>query len=272
MDNPIYELLRSDGSIVVNKKLIFGIGHNEATVYAELLSRYYYFKEKKQLQPDGSFFNTIIDLTLGTGIYERAQRTSITKLQKLNLIKVIKKGIPQKRYFFINTDPKLIEKYLIEGTEKMEELRAKTINTAYTAVAENEPCDGYSFNTAMGVGNNTKVNNTKEIILKLKGIFLRRNTTLSLTDFETVLKHYFYIYNQVVGEYHPILNDECCEKLTDKLFNAKGDDGTDYELEADALIDMIDNHFETSYRDTDWNIMHFISQGVMVRRMFEVAY
>ena len=67
----IYELLRSDGSIVVNKALIHAIGLNEAILYSELLSKYYYFDARGQLV-NGWFYNTVNDLSISTGLYERA--------------------------------------------------------------------------------------------------------------------------------------------------------------------------------------------------------
>jgi hypothetical protein len=117
MNDVIYRILRADGSITTNKNLIFGIGLNEAIIYSELLSRYYYFEDKGQLQDDGSFFNTIDDLYLGTGLGDRAQRTAIKNLNKLGLLAVKNKGVPPKRYFKINFDNEVISHYLNKGKE-----------------------------------------------------------------------------------------------------------------------------------------------------------
>ena len=42
--NVIYDFLRSDGSVVVNKKLIHAIGLHEAIIFSELISKYNYFE------------------------------------------------------------------------------------------------------------------------------------------------------------------------------------------------------------------------------------
>lgn len=86
--NPIYDLLRSDGSIVVNKNLIFAIGLNESIIYAELVSRFNYFSDRGNLASDGYFYNTISDLQSGTGLGEKPQRAAIKNLEKLGLIDI----------------------------------------------------------------------------------------------------------------------------------------------------------------------------------------
>ena len=81
-NSTIYDLLRSDGSIVINKKLIHSIGLHEAIVFSELLSRYNYFQTKGQLQKDGSFFNTYEDLQSATSLSEKQQRKASRELEK----------------------------------------------------------------------------------------------------------------------------------------------------------------------------------------------
>jgi hypothetical protein len=97
----IIDLLRSDGSIIVNKKLAKKLGLYESVMYSELLSRYKYFSDKDQLTSDGFFFNTVYDLENATSIGERAQRTAIKGLVEKGLIEYKVQGIPPKRYFKI---------------------------------------------------------------------------------------------------------------------------------------------------------------------------
>ena len=77
MFNSLIELLRSDGSIVINKTLAKNIGLNEAIIYSELLSRYCYFSNRNELTADGYFFNTVKDLEDGTTLNEYSQRKAI---------------------------------------------------------------------------------------------------------------------------------------------------------------------------------------------------
>jgi hypothetical protein len=98
----IYDLLRSDSSIVINKHLIHSIGLTETIIFSELLSKYNYFKNKETLTEDGFFFCTVADLEESTGIQRRSQETAIKSLIKYDLIMYTLRGIPQLRYFKIN--------------------------------------------------------------------------------------------------------------------------------------------------------------------------
>ncbi len=111
----LYELLRADGSIVINKNLARAIGLNEAVIYSELLSRYFYFDERGRLGPDGYFYNTLADLESGTTLTQRQQDPAIKKLLKLGLIKSKLAGIPAKRHFKIVDDADLLMSILDGG-------------------------------------------------------------------------------------------------------------------------------------------------------------
>ncbi len=115
---PIKELLRADGSIIINKKLIHVIGINAAIIYSELVSRYIYFYERDTLTAGGYFYNTVDDLRLATGLGKDAQNTAICKLIELGLIKKKLGGIPQKRHFKIINNHDLLNKILYQGEDE----------------------------------------------------------------------------------------------------------------------------------------------------------
>jgi hypothetical protein len=110
-----------EGYITVNRGLVFSIGVNEALIYGELLSRYRYFNKTKGLQPDGSFFNTVEDLYMGTGLGKRAQKTAIDNLITLGLLEVDLRGLPRKRYFLLNPDTSIADRLIKEGEAKQNE-------------------------------------------------------------------------------------------------------------------------------------------------------
>ena len=97
----IQELLRSDGSIVINKKLAWAVGINAAILYSELISRYVYFNKKGELDKEGYFYNTIEDLRAGTTLTKYEQSLAIKRLVKLKLLAVKRCGFRNKRYFKI---------------------------------------------------------------------------------------------------------------------------------------------------------------------------
>ena len=99
MDRGILDLLRNDGCITVNKRLIRAVGLVEAVVYSELASRHYYFSERNRLDSGGYFYNTKEDLEAGTGATRRQQDAAIKRLIDLGLIEMKVKGIPATRHF-----------------------------------------------------------------------------------------------------------------------------------------------------------------------------
>ena len=120
--NPIFDLLRSDAFITVNKLLSLAIGVNESNLFSELLSRHNYFDEREMLT-EGYFFNTIDDLYLGTGLSAYQQRLAIKNLVKLGLIDSQVRGLPPTRYFRINQDDEIIRQLLALGREIVRKVR-----------------------------------------------------------------------------------------------------------------------------------------------------
>ena len=98
----ILNLLRSDGSIVVNKFLAREIGLNETVVLSELIARSEWHKEKGD-DKNGWFYCTQKTLKKQTSLNRYYQDKSIDELIELGLISKKTMGIPAKRYFKINT-------------------------------------------------------------------------------------------------------------------------------------------------------------------------
>lgn len=121
--SPIYDLLRSDAFITVNKLLSLAIGVNESNLFSELLSRHNYFDEREMLTDEGYFFNTIDDLYLGTGLSAYQQRLAIKNLVALGLIDSQVRGLPPTRYFRINQDDEVIRELLKNGRQITRKVR-----------------------------------------------------------------------------------------------------------------------------------------------------
>ncbi len=122
------DLLRSDGSITINKRLIKSIGLITAVIYSELLSKYYYFEERNMLTDDGYFFCTVKDMKESTSLTDHQQRQAIKKLMDLKLVDIQVRGVPAKRYVKIVFDENIIEKCLQSPTESqfLKNLRTST--------------------------------------------------------------------------------------------------------------------------------------------------
>lgn len=249
--NPLYDLLRADGSIVINKSLIFSIGLNESIIYAELVSRYYYFADKNRLTDDGYFYNTINDLHSGTGLGEKPQRTAIKNLKKLGLIDINLRGIPPKRYFCIVDNSDLIKDLLCLGKINQaallepSQLRLLGVNKG-SQIAES--------NTPYGRTNNTKSNNTKEIIQKVY-INLPIDGHVFFNIYE---RHFFEKFNK------PHM------KITaDQFDDVEAKIGTliSYDIDTVRFELEVGEHFKTLPKKNDGCIIAFLTAS---KRYFDV--
>lgn len=100
----ILQVLRADGSIVVNKFLAQSLGLDAAIILSELIGWHTFFAERDRLDDEGMFFCTVDKLEENTTLSEHQQRKAVNKLEALGLIKTKRKGLPAKRYFTIDED------------------------------------------------------------------------------------------------------------------------------------------------------------------------
>ncbi|MGC7873906.1 hypothetical protein ACPUYX_20755 [Desulfosporosinus sp. SYSU MS00001] len=177
----VYDLIRADGSIVLNKNLCFAIGLDATLVYSELLSRYNYFNIREELDEEGYFFNTIDDFERATTLDDKQQKKAIDRLANFGLIKTKLKGVPARRHFLIIDDITLLFRYIDTGKKRIEileekqkaekekkiqkrkereELRSSQINQQFTQNGETGSSISTEQDSAIWGHNNTKVNNT----------------------------------------------------------------------------------------------------------------
>ena len=136
----IIELLRADGSIVVNKRLAKALGLHEAIIYSELLSRHCYFADRGRLDAGGYFYNTIEDLQDGTTLTRRQQDKAIGNLAKAGLIKTKLFGMPAKRHFkIIDNEVGLLK--ILDGSAEKEKKQLRQIGRTYIEASRNLGAD-----------------------------------------------------------------------------------------------------------------------------------
>lgn len=256
----VYDLLRSDGSIVINKNLMRAIGVHEAIIYCELLSRNNYFEARGELSEDGYFYNTVDDLEYGTCLSEKQQRNAIKKISALGLIEVKIQGLPAKRYFKIVDDIQLLTKYIAQGKEN-QQLRQNG-GTRTDKMAELDTPKGQR-------------NNTNKIIQKDDyddGAFSDEESTPPLSYknneiIKAISEYMNNLYVQKTGKRHPFLRAEQYRTVYNNIESHCDEWGTDY----DGLINMM-VQFLNSDIESNWNINHFATEGILLNRMYEVAY
>lgn len=275
MDMDLFiDLLRSDGSIIVNKRLSKKIGLNEAILYSELVSKYKYFKNKDQLTPDGYFFNTVDNLEDDTCLSGKQQRPCIKKLEKLNLIEMKVQGLPSKRYFKINLDIQPLLRCL--SNEENQQECPKGIPSR----AQND-----SIEVPKGNANNTKLNNTiKNNNKKDKASSLPNDGINFVDNFsEDALSVYQYFisrYEDTKKEVHPTINKNVIHILNNMMeYECIYDRECDRELTIDigTIYLMIDEYFIRDYDlpsggQSDHRIYHFLCDNILKNLYYKVAY
>lgn len=258
MTNPNYSrlaiinILRSDGSIVINKALMKAIGINETIVFSELLSRYCYFETREQLTEDGYFYNTVTDLEEATTLNDYHQRKAINSLVVKGLINVEIRGIPPVRYFKITEDTDLIVSLIMTkiktkilndpNSEKIKELNLEKLDT----------------------------NNTKSIILNNdndNGVFPEGKDSYFINkDVVNAIKTYMNdLYKQRTKKKHPYLKPNQYKRVYDSIDSFAEENSLDY----DGIVEVMICYLNNKALDTDWNINHFATEGIMLNRMYE---
>lgn len=135
MINNVLDLLRADGSIVVNKKLAKKIGLIESVIYAELVSLYKYWSDRGELTEGKWFYCTFENLEKNTTISERTARRKVTELEKLGLIESDLKGLPAKKHYRI-TD-KILEVLGLASSKVGQNGRTDITNDSSGKIAKN---------------------------------------------------------------------------------------------------------------------------------------
>lgn len=81
------------------------------------------------------------------------------------------------------------------------------------------------------------------------------------------VEYYLSLYKEYRGFEHPRLKKEQWDDIFCNLFDVDV-----FDLSETNVMDMIDQHFKTLYKNCDYNILHFMSENIRINRMYEVAY
>lgn len=134
-----------------------------------------------------------------------------------------------------------------------------------------ESASTYNYNTEDNNLTNKEIN---------KGSFSsEERTSFSFPEFinlysvdEEVQQSIFYYLHQYKNyrdKEHPKLTIEQWIRVIDNIMYCPA---TEYNLDVDDIEKMIDKHFKTKYKNCDYNILHFISEGVKNNRFYDGVY
>jgi len=131
--------------------------------------------------------------------------------------------------------------------------------------------NGLSENGKRLATNNELTNNDLTNYKKDNGISSNDEDTHSFLNKDIVkaIKVYMSeLYIQKTGKKHPFLKAEQYKKAYSAIESHMDEWGTEY----DNIIDMMCQFLNTKTIVSDWNINHFATEGIMLNRMYEVAY
>jgi len=145
-------ILASTPFLIINKHLLLSVGVDASLVLSDLIQKEQYFKDSCQ-DNDGYFFNITNDISCSTTLSYYQIKQAISVLEKWGMIKVILKGVPAKKHFKID--------------------KSQILNFLNTSIQKTSILDCENFNNKI-LKNSNSINNNKEIRIKNKSIYTRK--------------------------------------------------------------------------------------------------
>ncbi|MGG4156885.1 MULTISPECIES: hypothetical protein [Bacteria] len=288
----IIDMLRSDGSIVVNKNLVHAIGLNAAVLYSELISKHAYFENREMLTKDGYFYNRVDNIRLDTGLGEKPQSAAIKQLKKLGLIKTDKRGLPATRYFKVVDNDQLIADILSSGKQKRLELEKELdLKNQKKKEAYNSHINSYAQMEELvqpdGRINNTKENNTKNNLkdreqnsVIARYSFSDYKNSLNIQELMPYQKEQLEAlivfvngHEEHMEKEHPKLTMAQWNKALDAMLYVANAIGNDNDLTVSDEEEMINSYFQTEFKQgCNYSVLHYISGDLRSVRFYDAVY
>lgn len=229
----ILDLLRSDGSIIVNKKLARSLGIDAAIMYSEIISKQKYFEDRNQLTEDGFFFNTVENMQEDTTLSKDKQLRAIKVLKRHGLIQQSNRGIPQKRYFKV-VENEIIIRRALEGQQLSQNTTTKSRKTKQIDSVKTD-------------SNNTNYNNPKSNN-NYKDIYIISNEN-------DVFSYYSFKFKEKFKKEHPIMNKEKMKTIVTDYETL----ASDLDIDKEQWFELIDYHFACLSSKNNGNILSFLA-------------
>ncbi len=88
-------------------------------------------------------------------------------------------------------------------------------------------------------------------------------------EYVEIIKYYYNAYSQVFHREHPILSRPAMDGVIEAL--RRGSDNVD-GVDLETYQRLINQHFQTQYNGCDYNICHFMTEGIRNNRFYEACY
>lgn len=100
----VFELLKGNGCVVLNKAIMKILGIEAALLLGELLSEYAYYEDREELTEDGYFFSKSENIERNTTLSYYKQSEALKVLQSYGLVETELRGVPARKYFRLDLD------------------------------------------------------------------------------------------------------------------------------------------------------------------------
>ena len=267
IDFKFYRLPKQFFEDAIYKK---GLTTEAKLIYAILVDRLALSKKNNWVNEKGEIFlyYTKKDIAEMLDISERASYRAFNSLVDMGLIKQVKQGLNRPNKIYIGMLKSDYTRTCQNGSTGHDRMAGQDLS--------NWQCNDTEFSDTDLI--DTDINNDKGIVST------ETNSPQSVYSFNQYcneyhvdddvtdsVKYYLEIYKQYQNRIHPRLKVSQWQDVTDIWFGIY-DENLDrhFEVDSEEMVLMVDKHFETEYKNCDYNILHFIR--VKVYRMYEEAY
>jgi hypothetical protein len=235
------DILRSDGSIVVNKSLARVLGLDASILFSEIVSKFKYHQDREELTEGNWFYFTEDKIEQNTTLKRSVQDKAIKKLVDLGLIMKKLMGMPSKRYFTICKEAivQFLTLHLGKPEKNQKTIPNQGCSKTTIKVVEKEPPSlsendnqGCSKATTNNTYDNTK-NNTGE-----------DNTDLSISNDKVAMICVSEAVKMIVRAYQDRLTDYDLKSI-EKLFKMNVIPNVQFE---EVLATVLDSSFDDLFK------------------------
>lgn len=97
----------------------------------------------------------------------------------------------------------------------------------------------------------------------------RKHGIQDCDEYTKIIEYYYLTYMKAFREEHPRLSAPAMDRVIEALI-CGSENAPDVDL--DTYKAMIDQHFKTQYDNCDYNICHFMTEGIRNNRFYEACY
>ncbi len=126
LPDSFFQLINPDNTMSYNRFISHAIGSTETIIYFSLIAKMSYYHRNGMLDNEGFFYATALDIQESTAFTKRQQLPAINRLIEIGLISVKYAGLPQRKYYKVLNNQKLLLDLLEYGEKEAYNIRNKS--------------------------------------------------------------------------------------------------------------------------------------------------